>query len=111
MFYIPDLKGAQPSDNSYKVKTDQSVDGEGFKNTNTKKVVVGKTIGDVTVAGGNSVTLSNPLYLNGNDPIYPVGYNVVLKASYEKWVEVDNETTGKKEGSYRTMYTDRFELP
>lgn len=75
-----------------------------FSGSNQKQVIIGSTICKVEEASNlGSITIEKGLHIDPEAPVYPVGYEVTLKAYYDEWDPVQFTTV--------TKYSDKFKLP
>ena len=75
-----------------------------FSGSNGKQVIIGSTICRVEDASNlGSITIEKGLHIDPEAPVYPVGYEVTLKAYYDEWDPVNFATV--------TKYKDKFKMP
>jgi hypothetical protein len=75
-----------------------------FSGSRGNQVIIGSTICDVEeVPSIGSITVSKGLHIEPEDPVYPIGYEVSIKAYYDEWDPVNFVT--------KTKYSARFEMP
>lgn len=95
--------GNLPDHSTITVESEDISYAPDFSGAQGKKIIVGNTICTLENANLGSLTLEKGLYVDAEAPVYPVGYNVTIKAYYDEW-DPERCVTA-------TKYSDRFTLP
>jgi hypothetical protein len=98
---IEGMSGNHIDGSTINVRSDEAY-GDGALN-NATMVVIGNDIRKVTNVDNMALTVEKGFYSDENAPVYPIGYQVAIKASRETW--------DPKKCVMVTEYLDRYEMP